>query len=96
MALALIHHLCLAAGIPLQEVVRTLSRGTRHLILEWVPSDDPQAKRLGKARSRTFTDYTQAALEQYLLELGTLRGKRDVDDSMRTLYLVELGPHTER
>ncbi|MFM2413932.1 MAG: hypothetical protein RJB05_1108, partial [Armatimonadota bacterium] len=59
-------------------------------------SDDPQAKRLGKARSRTFTDYTQAALEQYLLELGTLRGKRDVDDSMRTLYLVELGPHTER
>jgi hypothetical protein len=95
MALALIHHLCLAAGIPLQEVVRTLSRGTRHLILEWVPSDDPQAKRLGKARSRTFTDYTQSALEQYLLELGTIRGKRDVDESMRTLYLVELGPHRE-
>jgi hypothetical protein len=95
MALALIHHLCLAAGIPLQEVVHTLSRGTRHLILEWVPSDDPQAKRLGKARSRTFTDYTQSALEQYLLELGTLRGKRDVDDSMRTLYLLELGPDRE-
>jgi hypothetical protein len=60
-----------------------------------VPSDDPQAKRLGKARSRTFTDYTPSALEQYLLELGTIRGKRDVDESMRTLYLVELGPHRE-
>ena len=94
MALALIHHLCLAAGIPLQEVLQTLTKGTRHLILEWVPSDDPQAKRLGTARSRTFTDYTQPALEQYLSELGMIRGKRDVDDSMRTLYLVELGPQT--
>jgi len=94
MALALIHHLCLAAGIPLQEAVRTLSRGTRHLILEWVPSDDPQAKRLGAARSRTFTDYTQPALEQYLSELGIIRGKREVDDSMRTLYLIELNTQT--
>jgi hypothetical protein len=92
MALALIHHLCLAAGIPLQEVVRTLSRGTKHLILEWVPSDDPQAKRLGASRSRTFSDYTQPALEQYLTEFGIIRGKRDVEDSMRTLYLVELAP----
>ncbi|MEY3602562.1 MAG: hypothetical protein RL169_1806, partial [Armatimonadota bacterium] len=92
MALALIHHLCLAAGIPLREVLQTLTKGTRHLILEWVPSDDPQAKRLGTARSRTFTDYTQPALEQYLSELGMIRGKRDVEDSMRTLYLVELGP----
>ena len=95
MALALIHHICLAAGIPLQEAVRTLSRGTRHLILEWVPSDDPQAKRLGAARSRTFTDYTQPALEQYLSELGIIRGKREVDDSMRTLYLIELNPPAE-
>ena len=92
MALALIHHLCLAAGIPLQEVVRTLSRGTKHLILEWVPSDDPQAKRLGASRSRTFSDYTQPALEQYLTEFGIIRGKRDVEDSMRTLYLVEMAP----
>ena len=29
------------------------------------------------------------------LKRWTIRGKRDVDDSMRTLYLVELGPHTE-
>ena len=95
MALALIHHLCLAAGIPLQEVVRTLSHGTRHLILEWVPSDDPQAKRLGAARSRTFSDYTQPALEQYLMEVGIIRGKRDVEDSMRTLYLIELAHQSE-
>lgn len=95
MALALIHHLCLAAGIPLREVLQTLSTGTQHMILEWVPSDDPQAKRLGKARSRTFNDYTQQALELYLSELGIIRGKRDVDNSMRTLYLVELRPRTE-
>jgi hypothetical protein len=62
--------------------------------LEWVPSDDPQAKRLGAARSRTFTDYTQPALEQYLSELGIIRGKREVDDSMRTLYLIELNTQT--
>ncbi len=92
MALALVHHLCLAAGIPLQEVLKTLTKGTRHLILEWVPADDPQAKRLGTVRSRTFSDYTQPALEQYLSELGMIRGKRDVEDSMRTLYLIELAP----
>ena len=89
-ALALIHHLSLAAGIPLQEALRTLCRGTRHLILEWVPADDPQAKRLGTARSRSFSDYTQPSLEQYLSELGMIRGKRDIEDSMRTLYLIEV------
>jgi len=44
LALALLHHLVLAGGVPLDEIAEFLARIGRWLVAEFVPLDDPQVR----------------------------------------------------
>jgi len=59
--LALIHHLCLRQNVPLGHVAKLLSQHCHHLIIEWVPPEDPRAQQL--AAGRVFPPYSQALFE---------------------------------
>jgi len=88
MALALIHHLVIAAGIPFRQVAAFLASimaPGATLLIEFVPKDDSQVQRLLAAREDIFSDYT---LEDFRKAFGTdfsEEGLIALPDSCRTL-----------
>ena len=90
-ALALVHHLVFSAGIPLAKVAeyfaRLLDDGGR-LLLEFVPLEDSQVRRLLAARENIFPKYN---LEGCLEAFGRhffLESRRSILDSERTLLVL--------
>lgn len=46
LALALVHHLAIGRGVPLPMIAGLFAELAPHLIVEWIPRDDPMAERL--------------------------------------------------
>jgi hypothetical protein len=63
LALALIHHLTLGGNVPLSRVAEFFARIGHHVIVEWVPPDDPQAKRLVAHRPEAPLAYERVAFD---------------------------------
>jgi hypothetical protein len=89
LALALIHHLAIGNNLPFDHVAGFFRRLARHLVVEFVPKDDPQARRLLSSRPDIFPDYTQAAFEAACGKYFEVRQARPVGDDGRVLYLME-------
>jgi hypothetical protein len=89
MALALIHHLAITHNLPFAYVARYLAGLCRHLIVEFVPKQDPQVKRLLLNRKDTFEDYGEdqfrAAFSEYFVVLQEI----SVADTERKLFLMQ-------
>lgn len=91
-ALALVHHLVVTAGIPLamiaEHFAELLAPGGR-LLLEFVPKEDSQTRRLLAVRKDIYDDYTaegmRSAFSPYFTEIET----RALPGSVRTLHLWE-------
>lgn len=87
MALALIHHLCIANNVPLGKVAELLAGHCRNLIIEFVPLDDPKAKQLlGKKNIPPYS------LDIFKYEFGKhfiIKGEYPITESDRTIYLME-------
>jgi hypothetical protein len=92
MALALVHHLAIANNVPLEEVARFMRRCGRQLIIEFVPKEDSQVKRLLAMREDIFTAYTREGFEQAFSQFFSIRRAESIRDSIRTLYLMEARP----
>jgi hypothetical protein len=58
MALALIHHLCIGNNVPLGELANFFAGFSNKLIIEFVPKDDEQVKKLLVTRKDIFGGYT--------------------------------------
>jgi hypothetical protein len=89
-ALALVHHLVITEGIPLPMIARHFAElltdgGT--LLIEFVPKDDSQMKRLLAVREDVFDDYTpegfRAAFSEYFDETRSAA----IPESLRTLHV---------
>jgi hypothetical protein len=89
MALALVHHLAIANNVPLLRLARFFRRLGRWLIIEFVPKEDPQAQKLLAWRKDIFEDYTQERFAQVLGEEYEIRRTVPIEDTPRTLYLME-------
>ena len=87
MALALVHHLCIAGNIPISYVANYFSRLSPLVLIEFVPKEDSQVKRLLTSRVDIFPDYS---LENCIMEFNEYYSKYEVfhiEDSCRTLLL---------
>jgi hypothetical protein len=88
LVLALIHHLALTGNIALDPMARWLARISRSLLIEWVPADDPQARRLTVARGGPPPEYT---IERFRSAFGgqfeVVREER-VAETDRILFLL--------
>lgn len=88
MALALIHHLVIAAGIPLQQVAAffaSLLPSGGDLLIEFVPKEDSQVQRLLAAREDIFADYTLEAFRKVFSCAFIEQALFALPDSSRTL-----------
>jgi hypothetical protein len=89
MALALVHHLAIGNNVPLPQVMAWLARLGRTLVIEWVPKEDSQVRRMLASREDVFPDYTQAGFEAALAATHRILRKESIAESVRTLYLLE-------
>lgn len=88
MVLALVHHLAISNNIPLGMIADYFRKISPHLIIEFIPKDDSQVKRLLTSRKDIFPDYNEQKFEE---EFGTyflIRQKREIGGSKRRLYLM--------
>ena len=89
LALALVHHLAIGNNVPLEMIADWFARLARHLVVEFVPKDDPKVGFMLASREDIFTDYTEAGFERAFERRFQIRAKEAVGGSGRILYLYE-------
>ncbi len=87
-ALALIHHLAIANNVPLNKIADFFPRICSSLIIEFVPKEDSQVRRLLSTREDIFPGYDRPSFENEFKKYFTIEKSRDIRGSSRTLYLM--------
>ncbi|MFH0881941.1 MAG: class I SAM-dependent methyltransferase [bacterium] len=87
-ALALIHHVVISNNVPLMVVAEYFSTLCEHLIIEFVPKEDSQVKRLLSTREDIFPDYNESGFEKAFSSTFKLVNKETIEGSLRTMYLM--------
>ncbi|MFT5525296.1 MAG: ribosomal protein L11 methylase PrmA [Pirellulaceae bacterium] len=86
MALALIHHLAISNNVPLVRVAEFFRRLGTALIIEFVPKQDPQVRRLLSSREDIFPDYTQEGFEAAFGRHYEIIDRQSVGTDGRVMY----------
>lgn len=89
MALALVHHLAISNNVPLANIAAFMADMGKWLIIEFVPKEDSQVRRLLATREDIFPDYHTEGFEKAFAGHFTIRAREPVEGSHRTLYLME-------
>jgi ribosomal protein L11 methylase PrmA len=87
-ALALIHHLAISNNLPFEKIVSLLSEICSTLIIEFVPKEDSQVKRLLSTREDIFDNYTKKAFETAFEHEFNIIHSKPIKDTIRNLYLM--------
>jgi len=88
-ALALVHHLAISNNVPLPRVAEYFAGLGRWLVIEFVPKSDSQVQKLFRSREDIFNQYTKEGFEQVFNLYYSMREIIPVNDSERTLYLLQ-------
>jgi len=89
MALALIHHLTISCNIPFSKIAQCFHDLCTFLIIEFVPKDDAQIKRLLVSREDIFDDYSQAHFESVFSTYFSIEDRKTIPESERCLYFMK-------
>lgn len=89
MALALIHHLAIANNLPLSAIAATFAKLGTYLLLEFVPKEDSQVKRLLSSRDDIFLDYTLEGVKNAFSTCYELVREYPITGSQRTLLFFK-------
>ena len=89
MALALVHHLVIGNNVPFTRLAEYFGSHARYLIIEFVPEDDPMAKRLMAARRDILADYTEASFREAFAVAFELIDEVGLESSPRRLFLYK-------
>jgi hypothetical protein len=87
-ALALIHHLAISNNVPLPHLANLFGRLAGTLIIEFVPKEDSQVRRLLATREDVFPDYTLGAFEAAFAEVFDITRREPVPGTVRTLFAM--------
>ncbi len=87
-ALALIHHLVIGNNLSFEQLAVFFHQHCHSAIIEFVPKDDPQAKRLLAARKDIFDKYSQLNFEKEFEMFFFIEGRETVRESKRIIYLL--------
>lgn len=88
-ALALVHHLAIGRNAPLPMVSRLMARLSQHVIVEWVPKEDPMAQRLLAAREDVFPDYTLDGFRAAFDTEFEIVDEAPIEESHRVLFRMK-------
>ena len=86
LALGLMHHLVLAAQVPLAGVAGFLAQATRSLIIEFVPMSDPQASLLASRLHGGGHQYDQDDFERHFSARFRVVAREPVPGTERIVY----------
>ena len=89
LALALIHHLVISNNLPLSRIAAYFSSLTSSLIIEFVPKEDSQVKRMLESRKDVFPNYNQESFEQAFSKHFDIERKDAIVGTERTLYFMD-------
>jgi len=89
LALAVIHHLAISNNVPLLQLADFFAQTGRWLVIEFVPKQDSQVKKLLASREDIFPDYTKQGFESAFKEKFIVQEAVNVRESERVLYLME-------
>jgi len=89
MALALIHHLAISNNLPITKIAEFFNAKCDYLMIEFVPKNDTQVKRLLSTRKDVFPDYTQNTFEEKFQRHFKIIKKINIKNSLRTIYLMK-------
>ena len=88
--LAVYHHLCLGAGIPLAEVVGLTYEVSPEAVVEFVHPEDKMARHISATRQAELAPYTRDHFEQYATAAGSIVSREDLSPT-RTIYHLRRG-----
>lgn len=88
-ALALLHHLAISNNVPFARIAEFLSGLSSHLIIEFVPKEDSQVKKLLSSREDIFDRYNQREFERDFGRFFETVSSERIRNSERTLYLMK-------
>jgi hypothetical protein len=88
LALALVHHLAIGNNVPLPMVAAFFADVCRWLLVEFVPKDDPQVRRLLATREDIFPHYSIEGFERAFAQRLHIERREEIRDSPRILYLM--------
>jgi hypothetical protein len=89
MALALIHHLVISNNVPLRNFAELFAPICKNLIIEFVPKEDSQVKRLLASRKDIFPHYDLVNFKNIFSELFFIIDEYQQKKSLRTLFLMK-------
>jgi hypothetical protein len=87
LALALLHHLRISGQAPLARIAEFLATLGDHLLLEFVPKEDPMVGAMLAHRKDIFDDYTPQGLAAAMAPYWELLDAQPVPASGRALHL---------
>ena len=88
LALAVVHHIAFAGNIALPRIADWFARLGRAGIVEFIPPDDPQVRRLVAARPEATHAYDRDAFERAFSRRFTIASRHPVPETGRILYLM--------
>lgn len=91
-ALALVHHLAISNNVPLGQLASLFSRLANTLIIEFVPKEDSQVRRLLATREDVFPEYTLTEFEAAFSRLFVITRREAVPGTVRTLFAMRRRP----
>ena len=89
MVLALIHHLRISAGIPVQKLAKFLSDNCQNLIIEFIPKSDPKVQFLLRNREDVFDDYEELNFLTVFQEYFKILSQKKIETTNRILFLMK-------
>ena len=88
LALALVHHLAISNNVPLPDLAALFGRLAKTLIIEFVPKEDSQVRRLLATRKDIFPGYTLAAFEAAFSRVFEITQRHAVPGTSRMLFAM--------
>jgi hypothetical protein len=88
LALAIVHHLAVGANAPLELVAELFHDCCRHLIVEFVPKEDPQVTEMLALRGDVFENYSQPGFERAFQPYFYVEKTARIEGTVRDLYLM--------
>jgi ribosomal protein L11 methylase PrmA len=89
MALALIHHLAISNNLPFQQIAQFFQGLCGELIIEFVPKEDSQVKKMLSTRVDIFPDYNQSSFEEAFSSFFEIEDRIQIQETERTLYFMK-------
>lgn len=90
--LGLIHHLAIGHNVPFGRIAGWCARICNSLIVEFVPKDDPQVRKLLGTRKDIFPDYRRDIFESVFGKYFRTIESSEIKNTDRVLYLMERIP----